>query len=110
MLMLRAAALTKTDIACLIAGGLTALNIAVANDLSGGATQDTKKSAEELIADRCNTCHAISSVLVRRAPPEEWQEIVNRMVTYGADVTEPEVETIVSYLSEEHGLESGRED
>lgn len=107
MFRIKGAALARTVMACLISVGAVAVNIAAGEHRSGGGERAIQANAgEQLVAERCNTCHAIASVLVRRAPPEEWQELVDRMVTYGAQVNGEEVEAIVRYLSAEYGLES----
>lgn len=86
---------------------MTAAERAAANHSTGHVTQGAQEHpGKELFTERCNSCHAIATVTVRRASAEEWHEIVDRMVTYGAQVNEAEVEAIVSYLAKKYGPES----
>jgi cytochrome c2 len=65
-------------------------------------TQDNAPM-EELLAQRCTRCHDISIVKARRASAEEWHEIIERMLTNGAQVSDEEIETIVGYLARTNG-------
>jgi mono/diheme cytochrome c family protein len=104
---IKAVALARTVMTCVAALGVITLNSAGADHLAGDSDQGAQANAgERLIAERCNACHTIDSVLVRRATPEEWQEIIDRMVTYGAQVTDVEVKAIVSYLAAQYGSKS----
>jgi hypothetical protein len=45
-------------------------------------------------------------VSARRASAEEWQQILERMLTNGAQVSEEEMATLVSYFARTQGPES----
>lgn len=66
--------------------------------------QDPKEGeGKEIFSERCHACHELNTVTVLRNSNEQWQEIVSRMISYGAQVSEPEKETIVSYLTKNYG-------
>ena len=52
-----------------------------------------------IVQRACVGCHALKVVTSKRATPEEWQTVVNQMVSRGADVEDDEIETLVAYLS-----------
>ncbi len=52
-----------------------------------------------IVQKMCVGCHAISVVTSRRATPEQWTNIVQQMVSRGADGTDEEIETVTRYLS-----------
>ena len=57
----------------------------------------------EMLTQQCRMCHELATVTMRRASPEEWREIVQRMITYGAQV--PDMDLMVDYLSTHFGPE-----
>jgi len=60
---------------------------------------DAAVNAEELMNTRCTTCHALSRVTSKKATIEQWQSIVERMVTKGAVLTEEEQKALIEYLA-----------
>ena len=60
---------------------------------------DAGVNAEELMNTRCTTCHALSRVTSKKATIEQWQSIVERMVTKGAVLTEEEQAALIEYLA-----------
>ena len=54
----------------------------------------------DLVSSKCTTCHALSTVLVKRASRDGWDETVSRMVTtYMAPINNSERNIIVDYLA-----------
>lgn len=74
-----------------------------AEEVAGG--QDNA-AVQELLTQRCTRCHDLSVVSARRASAEEWHQILERMLTNGAQMSDDELETIVSYLARTQGPES----
>lgn len=60
-------------------------------------------AGKNVMEQRCHACHELTTITARRGSTEEWREIVQRMVSYGAQVTEPEQEELVGYLSKTYG-------
>jgi len=66
--------------------------------------QDPKEAeGKALFNERCHACHELSTITVKSSTSEEWNEVVTRMISYGAQVTEPEKEKIVTYLAKTYG-------
>lgn len=71
--------------------------------VSMAAQADQDEVARRTMADACRMCHAIDTITLRRASSGEWREIVQRMISYGAQV--PDANLIVDYLARNHGPE-----
>ena len=105
----------RVAIAGIMAAGMAAIGMAAVGVTSSAVAAGTghpeaavgdMKAGEQLFAQRCNGCHVLETVTALRATREEWHEIVERMVMNGAQVTEPEMEAIVSYLASAYGPEA----
>lgn len=58
----------------------------------------------DLVAERCVSCHAMSTSLAKRASRDVWAATVDRMVSiYGAPISDADQSTIVNYLAEHFG-------
>lgn len=88
-------------LALVIAASAAVVTVAAAG-VDAASTQDSA-SMEELLSQRCTRCHDISVVKARRASAQEWHEIIERMLTNGAQVSDEEIETIVGYLAKING-------
>ena len=54
----------------------------------------------------CASCHAVETVASVRHTPEEWRDVIAKMVAAGADGTEQELETVFQYLSTQFPVEA----
>ncbi len=52
-----------------------------------------------IVQRACVGCHALKVVTSKRATPQQWSNVVDQMVSRGADVDDDEIETLVAYLS-----------
>ena len=59
-----------------------------------------------IVERMCGSCHALKVVTSKRASPEQWSQLVDQMVSRGAEGTDEEIETVVDYLSKNFGLDS----
>lgn len=78
---------------------LTALVIFVplrAQDLPDGPGKD-------LFSKVCSACHGLDLATGQKKTAEDWKATVDKMVTYGADASEKDFETIVAYLAKNFG-------
>ena len=57
--------------------------------------------ADAILAQRCLQCHDIERAITR-STPDDWETVIDRMVTLGASVTPAERQTLLEYLN---GLE-----
>ena len=53
----------------------------------------------DLVAVACAQCHALGTIAKIRDGAAGWRRYVNNMVLRGAQLTKPEIEIVVSYLS-----------
>jgi len=96
--------------AALMATGNQVTEPAVGESGAAEAVADEAAAHEQgrdLFSARCRTCHELETATVQRNSRNEWQEIVHRMVQYGAQITEPEGEMIAGYLASVYGPENG---
>ena len=81
---------------------LTTLLFAVSTNSSALPPGEGKPIVERM----CGSCHALKVVTSKRASPEQWAQLVDQMVSRGAEGTDEEIETVVEYLSKKFGLDS----
>lgn len=84
----------------LIAGAL-ALGLAIGWMIERPAAQGTPLPPGmnlELVAARCIICHSLETVAQQRQDRAGWQEIVDRMVSYGMPISPEEKRAILDYL------------
>ena len=48
-------------------------------------------------------CHALSVVTSKHSSHSEWDQVVNQMVSRGADLSDEEIDTVIEYLSKNYG-------
>lgn len=58
---------------------------------------------EVLLEERCTGCHSLDRVEAAEKPREEWAATVDRMVGYGAQLSEDERGILIDYLVETYG-------
>lgn len=83
-----------------IAGPITAGNPGFDPDTAG-----SEHPAELIVAQKCVMCHDLVIVTSRQASTDEWQEIIARMVTYGAQLSDEEIGLLVDYLASRNDQE-----
>jgi cytochrome c5 len=52
----------------------------------------------DLVARACTACHAPELVTAKRHTPEEWDDIIAKMVDRGAQASDTEQQQILEYL------------
>ena len=57
-----------------------------------------------LIRGRCVLCHEADLVLQARKPAAAWRDLVNEMVSRGAQVTDAEADQIQAYLEKNQSI------
>jgi mono/diheme cytochrome c family protein len=74
---------------------------------TGLKAQDPKTApGKDLFEQRCHTCHELNTVTVQRLSADDWRTTVQRMIMNGAQLTEPESEQIIAYLTKMYGPET----
>ena len=71
-----------------------------------GVTELPEGKGRDVVANLCAQCHPITNVTAQRHSKQEWEEVVNRMIGNGAQISASEAEQIVEYLSVYFGPES----
>ena len=80
--------------------------VAVTYGTAKSASAGDAAPVDQLLTERCTRCHDMSVVSARRASAEEWHQIIERMQTNGAQLSDDEIETIVQYLAKTYGPDS----
>lgn len=53
----------------------------------------------DIVAVACSQCHALGTIAKIRDGATGWRRYVNNMVLRGAQLSKPEIDTVVSYLA-----------
>ncbi len=53
-----------------------------------------------LLQDRCNVCHSANIVTRFRGTSSEWKQVVDIMISQGAQLSPDEEQTLVNYLAQ----------
>ncbi len=94
--------MSKGRVLNVAAFGLTALALvssAVAQAAPQAEAPLPEGPGKAVIQKMCVGCHKISVITSKRATPEQWANIVQQMVSRGADGTDEEIDTVTRYLS-----------
>jgi mono/diheme cytochrome c family protein len=60
-------------------------------------------AGKEVVQKQCAVCHALTVVTAKHASRKEWEQVVNQMVSRGADLTDDEIDTVLEYLTKNYG-------
>lgn len=60
---------------------------------------------KELVETHCSLCHDLSRIVSQPRTRPEWERITKDMMARGAQATDQQVQTIVSYLAAQFGKE-----
>jgi cytochrome c5 len=60
-----------------------------------------------IVQKTCTACHVASQVTSQSKSADQWSETVEKMISYGAKVSDDEFATIVTYLAKHYGPASG---
>jgi competence ComEA-like helix-hairpin-helix protein len=60
-------------------------------------------AGKPIVQKQCVMCHSLSVVTSKRASHTEWTQVVNQMVSRGADLSDDEIDTVIEYLSSHYG-------
>ena len=65
---------------------------------SNGSSVFPAAPERDLVARACTACHAPELVTAKRHTPEEWDDIIAKMVDRGAQASDTEQQQILEYL------------
>lgn len=60
-------------------------------------------AGKPIVQRACTACHALTVVTSKHASQKEWDQVVNQMVSRGADLTDDEIDTVIEYLAKNYG-------
>lgn len=60
-------------------------------------------AGKAIVQEKCVMCHALSVVTSKHSSHSEWDQVVNQMVSRGADLSDEEIDTVIEYLSKNYG-------
>lgn len=83
----------------LVLTALATLSMAVAQKLPEG-------EGKRLLEERCANCHSLKPVVSLKQSQGAWKKLVVKMVGYGAQLDEKEVDVATEYLTKYFGPES----
>ena len=65
---------------------------------------------KKLIEERCTTCHTLKPVVDLKQSQREWKELVVKMVGFGAQLDDKEVDVATEYLTKHFGPAATKSD
>jgi len=89
----------KTAIWLVLAVAIATLAMAVPQELPEG-------EGKKLVEERCAGCHSLKPVVSLKQSQGAWKELVVKMVGYGAQLDDKEVDVATGYLTKYFGPES----
>ncbi len=84
--------------AILSVGLLIVLGVAVAASSSEETSAAAATDGGELVESRCTACHTLDRVWAKAYTAEEWADVVDRMIGYGAELDEAERAAVLDEL------------
>ena len=78
---------------------LATLSMAVPQELPEG-------EGKKLVEERCASCHSLKPVVSLKQSQAAWKELVVKMVGFGAQLDDKEVDVATEYLTKHFGPES----
>jgi cytochrome c5 len=88
----------KTVIWLVLIVALASLSMAVPQELPEG-------EGKKLLEERCTSCHSLQPVVSLKQSQGAWKELVVKMVGYGAQLNDKEVDVATEYLTKHFGPE-----
>jgi mono/diheme cytochrome c family protein len=81
-------------------------SVSLSVDVATGSQQEVKSSldGEEVFLNRCSTCHGTERALVAPRTRKGWEGVLAEMLNNGAQLETGELEAILAFLTERHGL------
>jgi hypothetical protein len=55
-------------------------------------------SPKDIVEKQCSKCHPTSIVYDAKKSQDEWEKTVDRMITYGTNLSKEEREAVIQYL------------
>jgi len=91
-----------------LGGSILLLGGGILLSASGASAQSAdlpEGPGKAFAVENCAGCHGLEVVTAQRRSSDEWQEVVNRMITNGDAMTEEQYTEVVAYLGTYLGTE-----
>jgi mono/diheme cytochrome c family protein len=75
----------------------------IVNYLLKTYSQDPDADTKKLVEGDCGSCHGMDIVASAQKTKDEWNGVVREMISYGADIKEPQIPAVVEYLAKNYG-------
>jgi hypothetical protein len=85
---------------------MMATGLCLPSAAQSGATMPDGKGKQETVRI-CGACHNLETVTTERHDKAGWQNVVDDMVSRGADGTDEDLKMVVNYLSKYFAPKSG---
>jgi cytochrome c5 len=89
----------RTAICLVLTAALATLSIAAPQELPEG-------EGKKLLEDRCAGCHSLKPVVNLKQNRDAWKKLVVKMVGYGAQLDDKQVDVATEYLTKHFGPET----
>ena len=93
--------MTKTVLFALAITSALSVSVDVATD---SQQANGSQNGEEVFLNRCSTCHGTERALVAPRTRKGWEGVLAEMLNNGAQLETGELEAILAFLTERHGL------
>lgn len=90
--------MTPFKVALIAAAAVTGA-LLTAGAVTAQATDLPDAPGKEIVQGSCTACHGADLIYGQRRSPEEWGQVVDRMVGNGASLSDAEYKTVMTYLS-----------
>jgi len=79
--------------------------MAVAMTAAAGAqTPAADATTQKLIQTKCAACHPLTQIAPARKSKDEWGATIDKMIGFGAQISDAEYDVIVDYLARTQGV------
>lgn len=81
--------------------------LALATGPSGGALAQDEQLVDgpgkATLMEACTQCHGEGQIIAQHRAPEDWSEVMSRMVGFGASISDNQQAEILAYLNTNYG-------
>lgn len=78
--------------------------MAVPMAAAGAQTPAADLTTQKLIQTKCAACHPLTQIAPARKSKEDWGATIDKMIGFGAQISDAEYDQIVDYLSRTQGV------
>jgi cytochrome c5 len=71
---------------------------------AGAQTKPDDPATQKLIQTKCAACHPLTQIAPARKTNDDWGATIDKMIGFGAQISDAEYDHIVDYLSRKQGV------